>query len=504
GSLTTTHANDIVVLSIDTYTSGSSITVSSVSDSQAKVVWQGSARSSSISCSGTQETTHVEWYGIAATTVAADTITITLSSAPTSASGIVFGVSGADTTTPFDPGSTPPKTAVGCLGLDGPCQGFGSSTTATVTTASITCAANDVIIVVITAGSANSVSSMTDSLGTHLTYTARCSNCDNHGSESIEEYYAITSSSATFTVSATMSGAASYDIYAFGIKGANTATPFDISFVANTLFTGHAGNGGSGGAPTVTGVTSTNANDMIFAMEGHPSGTLETASAPFALIGSANTANGQSIAAENEMVGAVQTAITVTFGTSIPTTAWSMLVDAVQAGTSAPTVTGVSTIADNDFIFSVFGAYLSVTETAGAIAGTTSTLVTTVAGVGDSNAVEYRAITTSQSSFSCVFGTSTMFWGVLCDALMPARQSVTISYATTNSAGTVQSTMIGGSAATITALYAPISLSSSAGNVPASGYIRVVITAPAGTGLTVYWGSGKLTQFQVSYTYMSQ
>jgi len=87
---------------------------------------------------------------------------------------------------------------------------------------------------------------------------------------------------------------------------------------------------------------------------------------------------------------------------------------------------------------------------------------------------------------------------------MPARQTVTISYLTTNSAGTVQSTMIGGSSATITAAYAPVSLASSAGTIPASGYIRVLITAPAGSGLTIFWGYGKPTQFQVSYTYRSQ
>jgi hypothetical protein len=289
GSLSTTKTNDIVVLSIDTYKASSSITVSSVSDSQGKVAWQGSARSSFISCSTTQEVTHVEWYGIAATVLTTDAIAVTLSGTPTAASGISFGVSGADTTTPFDPASTPPKTAV---------------------------------------------------------------------------------------------------------SGCNI-TP------------------------------------------------------------------------------------------------------------AAPTVSGVSTIADTDFVFSLFGAYTSITETAGAIAGTASALVTTVAGTGDSNAAEYRALASSQSAFSCALGTSTTFWGVLCDALMPARQAVTVSYVTTNSAGTVQSTMIAGSPATITALYQPVSLSSSSGSIPASGYIRVVITAPAGAALTVKWGAGKLTQFQVGYTYQT-
>ena len=126
----------------------------------------------------------------------------------------------------------------------------------------------------------------------------------------------------------------------------------------------------------------------------------------------------------------------------------------------------------------------------------------TVAGTGDSNAVEYEAMTSSQSSDSCTFGTSTTYWWVLCDALMPARQAITVSYYTTNSAGVVQSTMASSSPATVTALYQPISISSSAGTVPASGYLEVVITgSPSAGALSVVWGSPKPTLFEVSYTY---
>jgi len=152
-------------------------------------------------------------------------------------------------------------------------------------------------------------------------------------------------------------------------------------------------------------------------------------------------------------------------------------------------------------VFALFGGYTSVTETVGSIGAGTGTLVNTVTGSGDSNAVEYEAMSTSQSADSCAFGTSTTYWGMLCDALMPARQAVTVSYYTTNSAGTVQSTMASGASATLTALYQSASISSSAGTVPASGYVEVVITGPSGVALTVFWGAPKPTQFQVSYTY---
>ena len=285
----TTSTNDVVILSIETYLSGSSVTVSSISDTLSGITWQASARKSFVSCTGTQESTHVEWYGKAATTLTADTITINLSTTPTSASGISFGVKGADNTTPFDPAAGLPATAV--------------------------------------------------------------SSCSNSN--------------------------------------------------------------------------------------------------------------------------------------------------------SSPTVSGVTTAADTDFVISLFGGYTSTTETAGTIGGTTATLVTAVAGTGDSNAAEYIKATAAQSSVSCSYGVATKYWNILCDAIMAARQTITVSYATTNSAGTVQSTMIAGSSATITAVYALVSVSSSAGTIPASGYVRVVITAPAGAGLTIFWGTGKPTQFQVAFTYRS-
>ena len=284
----TTKANDVVVLSVETYKSGASVTASSILDSKSAIKWQTSARSSSVSCSGTQEVTNIEWYGTASSIVSADVINVVLSSAPTAASVIAFGVAGADTTTPFDPASGLPKSAV----------------------------------------------------------------------------------------------------------------------------------------------------------------------------------------------------------------------SACSAAAASPTVSAVSTVADSDFVFTLFGGYTSVTETAGSIGAGPATLVNTVAGTGDSNAVEYLAMASSQSSDSCTFGTSATYWDVLCDALMPARQAITISFYTTNSAGVVQSTMASSSPATATALYQPASISSSAGTVPASGYLEVVITgSPSGGALSVVWGSPKPTLFEVSYTY---
>jgi hypothetical protein len=286
GSFSTTKANDVVLLSIGTYVSGASVTVSSVTDSLGKISWQASARNSFVSCPASEETTHIEWYGIASTVVPSDTITVRLSSTPAAAIGIAFGVSGADTVTPFDPASGLPATATG---------------------------------------------------------------------------------------------------------------------------------------------------------------------------------------------GCTGTAVT-------------------------PTVPAVSTVADTDLVFAFFGGSSSEAETAGNIGTGGATLVDSVTTSGN-DAVEYATTTTSQSSDSCTFGASGTYWGALCDALMPARQTIAVSYHATNSAGTVQSTMASASPATITALYQPVSIPSSAGTVPASGYVEVVITGPAGAALTVYWGTPKPTLFEVTYAY---
>ncbi len=291
------------------------------------------------------------------------------------------------------------------LGLDTACQGFGSSATSTtVTTASITCAAGDVIIVFISSASNNLVSSITDSLSTHLTYTGRCSTSScgatGHNSESVEEYYAITSSAATFTITATMAGTSTYDIYAFGITGANTASPFDADFTANSLLTGHS----SSGAPTVTGVSTANTNDIIVGLVGVASTTLETASSPFTLVGSAHDQTGQGIAAEDEIVSTTQSGITVSFGTS-PGAEWTEIVDAVEA-VPAPTLTLAPTSGPPGQVITLTGSNYAT--------GTTYS----------------DCLSTSSSSISCVSGsTSTFATGA--GTTIPSNTLVTVPSGTT-------------------------------------------------------------------------
>lgn len=549
---TTANTNDVIVLWIVTYKSGSSITVSSISDSLGKVTWQSAARTSYVACSAAQETTQTEWYGIAATAITSDVITVTLSATPTLASGEEFAVTGANTLSPFDPNANVPKTAVGTctattaaptvsgLSTTNPNDfifaAYGGYTSATETAGAFAGTAGTLMKTVAGTG---------DSLATEYRIVAAAETSQSCAFGTATTYWgilcdAIVQSSGSFTL------AAGSSMYLWSPQFAS-ATSIPAGYLSLQLFAdppapaldGSATGTWSSGASIKIALTTTKTNDIVvLSIVTYSSGTSVTVTSvtdasnviqwKSAARSSFVTCSGTQEITNTEWYGIAPTALsadsitvalsaTPTAGSGIafgvsgadtttpfdPAAGLPKTVSTCAATGSAPTVSAVSTLADTDFIFSLFGGYTSVTETAGAIAGTTGTLVKTVAGTGDSNAAEYRAVATSESSVSCAFGTSTTYWGVLCDALMPARETITISYYTTNSAGTVQSTMASGSAATITALYQSVSVTSSAGSVPASGYVEVVISGPAGAALTVYWGFPKPTLFEVAYTYRS-
>ena len=147
----------------------------------------------------------------------------------------------------------------------------------------------------------------------------------------VDEWYAIASSPlSSDTITVTESGGSSHDevIVAFGISGAHIAAPFDT----------HSGlpvrGRGTTGTPTVTGVSTTNANDMILAFAGYAgSSTVETAQSGYTLIASQTVTNTNAGASEEEIVSAAQTGATVTFGTApAGINDWVMFVDAVRAG----------------------------------------------------------------------------------------------------------------------------------------------------------------------------
>ena len=213
------------------------------------------------------------------------------------------------------------------FGIDTSCEGFGSvSSGKTITTSSMTAQANELVIILITGNSSSpTVSSVTDSFGTHLTYHQQVAYSSSSAGQCLYVYYAVTGSqTGSFTVTVTMSSNYNYCVQAFGITGANTATPFDTN---GNLPAKNVGTSSS--LPTVTGVSTSNANDMILAFEGQTSSTTQTAGSSFtAPAGLLHNANSLGNNVEYQIVSATQSSVSVSFGTSV--TPWIMAVDGVQ------------------------------------------------------------------------------------------------------------------------------------------------------------------------------
>src|SRR2546426_9096184 len=85
-------------------------------------------------------------------------------------------------------------------------------------------------------------------------------------------------------------------------------------------------------------------------------------------------------------------------------------------GTTAPTVTAVSSLNADDLFISASADTGANTQTAGAIGGTTGTLDISTTSTG-ALAVEHRSVTAILSASSCNFGTATSRWIIFADAI---------------------------------------------------------------------------------------
>jgi len=136
--------------------------------------------------------------------------------------------------------------------------------------------------------------------------------------------------------------------------------------------------------------------------------------------------------------------------------------------------------------------------------GTGFTLVLTQAAGTGGNAIEgsdeYQIVSATQTNLAVGYSWSgTQDWGIITDAIVAATPA-TIALRTTDSSGTLVSTLLTTSntnpiLATKTQIITVFSISS--GSIPAGGYLEVILTAPSGASITVYWGVGQPTNFQV-------
>src|SRR5579871_1089137 len=129
---------------------------------------------------------------------------------------------------------------------------------------------NDIILVFSAPGSgSNQIASVSDTAG--LTWHSR----SNGAASGVQMYWALAASALsgdviTVTYAASESAAV---VGAIAINGANTSSPFDPN-ITTSLTSGFGG--------TVSGITTTNANDMLVGFYNNSGGL--TASSPFTMI----------------------------------------------------------------------------------------------------------------------------------------------------------------------------------------------------------------------------
>lgn len=234
------------------------------------------------------------------------TKTLTVSSASSTAS---------ITTYIFDP-----------IALDGSnkCSATATSCNITLTTAN----SNDIVIVICgtpNAG-AGSIHCITPT-STGLTFTFRTSNALST-TNNVTEWYAIASSIlSSATVVCKLSASTNFGCNAFGITGADTSTIFDTNAALP------AKNTGTASIPTVTTVSTSNANDMLIGLTEDKGTVVQTggscSTGTCTLIQSTGVA--PVVASEYFVVSSTQSSTTVAFGTSSGSTnTWTMIADAIR------------------------------------------------------------------------------------------------------------------------------------------------------------------------------
>ncbi len=275
-------------------------------------------------------------------------------------------------------GSSPSLDGSNSIGFSASSGSVSLSTTST----------NDVIYVVAAVKGASTINVATPT-ATGLTFTSRV-NITNGNNGKVSAWYAVSSSPAfSGSISVTLSSSATFTLTAFGIKGANTASPFGIASPVTAT--------GSGKTASFT-VNPSGANNFIIGAAYINNNPTVSVGSGYTLI--ANTASAAMQGASEYKNGAASGSQTVSFSWTPANQNWAMIGDAIAS--SSPTV----------------------------------------------------------------------FFSNQPSNALPAG---------------------GGQVAT--------TFNVTAGTIPASGYIQIVITAPATTGVTVYWGSGKPTNVQLCFTY---
>ena len=189
---------------------------------------------------------------------------------------------------------------------------------------------SDVIVVGCNCWPVGGSFSVSDTAG--LAFSARTSQINIGGGQFIQTWYAIAPgplSSDVISVKTPLTGETWYGVIAFGVSGANTASPFDPNPL---LPRAQANIACLNNYPCNTGVSTTNPDDFVFQFGGDTGYGPQTAGAGMTLI--QYSPAGQNTYAQYERVSSQLSSATLAFGTS-QGAAVGVIADAIQPGASS-------------------------------------------------------------------------------------------------------------------------------------------------------------------------
>jgi hypothetical protein len=191
----------------------------------------------------------------------------------------------------------------------------------------------DVIIVGCDCFPLGTAFSVKDTAG--LTFSARTAQLSVGGGQFLQEWYAVAPhplSSDVVSVTTADSGETWYGMIAFGVSGANTASPFDPNSALPAAQSNNPACPASD--PCDTKVSTSNANDFVFQIGGDTGGKLQTAGPGLFLIQS--TTKGQDVYAQYGLTSTSLVSSTLSFGTSQGND-FAVVADAIVSASSATT-----------------------------------------------------------------------------------------------------------------------------------------------------------------------
>jgi len=226
------------------------------------------------------------------------------------------------------------------LSIDGTAQASYNSGTSIVSSGITTASTNDVIVTAVVSLMLSSAAPTVSSIsGCGLTWAKRVST-GSHAMAGVlfgdvDVWWAKTSGTLSgCAVTANWTGSpANGDIVAWGVNGANIAAPFD----ANVSIPKTASSTSGTATPTITGVSTTAANTLLYAVNVNAVATGNPGSGYTTIVSSTLQDN------QYKIVSVTQSGVTVAFGSGDQGGGYVMVADAIQKGSAGTP--------SNNFIF---------------------------------------------------------------------------------------------------------------------------------------------------------